>query len=382
MTGFKGLVRRVLGAFALATCLLWPCAAHACAMITAVDGDKVFFANNEDYIEPGYYWVKPATQGRSGYLAFGFKNRFMQGGMNDKGLCFDAAVVSSVPWQADSSKRDTGTLIEKMMEECGSVGEVLALFRTYNCAYLASAQFMFADATGAAAVVTWGPDGKLSVVERSDRFLMNTNVRLEYCAYRCPRYVVAERILNEASAYSREVLARALDAIHQEGKNAFTTYSYIAEPKTMEVHIYTLANFGEVVTLNLNEELARGTHGGPLKALFKNSPKLRDMRKAEPRHYETEIKLDASQIARYFGKYRISDPPTDVVVRSSRMGRITMIIGTQGPLILAPESATKFRILPDQGQVSFQVNTDGAVEGFVLHRNGDHFVPRQGPLSE
>jgi hypothetical protein len=106
------------------------------------------------------------------------------------------------------------------------------------------------------------------------------------------------------------------------------------------------------------------------------------MRRAEPRHYKTEIKLNAAQIARYFGKYRIADPPTDVVVRSSPMGRITMIIGAQGPLILAPESAVKFRILPDQGQVSFRVNSDGVVEGFVLHRNGDHFVPRQGPLSE
>jgi hypothetical protein len=362
----------------LVACLLVAPRAQACAMIAAHSGDAFYFGSNEDYIEPGYYWVKPAAKGRLGRVAFGFKDQFMQGGMNEMGLCFDAAVVTTIPWELDPKKETPKNLLDKIMDECGTVAEALSYFEQYNCKHLASAQFMFADATGAAVVVTGDPRGHLSVMPRNAPVLMNTNVRLEFSQYRCPRYVLAEQTLQKAPSLGLAAVAEALGAIHQEGKDAYTTYTYIAEPLRGVIHVYQHGNMAESITLDVKSLLAEGKQKVALGPLFKQGPTLEEIRAAKPRTYQTAIALSPAAVKRFCGTYHVAEPATDVFVRPGEGSQLTMVVGDQDPLTLAPESPNKFRILPDAGQVTFQSDPNGKLMGFMLHRNGDHFVPRTG----
>ncbi len=43
---------------------------------------------------------------------------------------------------------------------------------------------------------------------------------------------------------------------------------------------------------------------------------------------------------------------------------------------LVPESTTHFRIAPDRGLVSFQLDEAGAVAGLTLHKQADIFAAR------
>ena len=96
----KTLLLALLGA-----ALLCPFgAANACAMFSMVSGDTVLMGNNEDYIKPGYIWFVPAEGETLGRVNFGFSDKFAQGSMNEKGLCFDAAVVGKVPYTPDPAK--------------------------------------------------------------------------------------------------------------------------------------------------------------------------------------------------------------------------------------------------------------------------------------
>ena len=114
-------------------------------MFTLVRDGTVLMGNNEDFVKPGYVWFVPAADGRLGSANFGFKNRFVQGSMNEKGLCFDAAE---------------------------------ALFQEYNCKHLAHSHFMLADASGASMVVEWLPDSGLNIVRREGDYQLITNTRL------------------------------------------------------------------------------------------------------------------------------------------------------------------------------------------------------------
>jgi hypothetical protein len=322
-----------------------------CAMFTPVSGDTVLMGNNEDFYKPGYVWFVPVKEGRLGRVNFGFSDKFVQGSMNEKGLCFDAAVVAEIPWEPDPTKKDTENLLEHIMDTCGTVEEAIGLFETYNCKHLAGAQFMLADASGDAAVVTWMPESGLNVVRREGDYLINTNTRLEYSQFRCERYVLAERKLKDSGAPSVVLARDALDTIHQEGEGAFTSYSNVYDLKKGLVHVYNLANYEEVVTFDLKAELSRGPRRVALKKLFKDSPKLSALRKAPRRNYETEISLPAAELESFAGNYSVMEGKATIKIDVEDSG-LRFIPPDGKAAHLFPESATKFRIR-EGGQVTF-----------------------------
>ena len=63
----------------------------SCTIFSASKGDQVLFGNNEDYNDPKtYFWTEPAGNENYGAVYVGYENYSYQGGINDKGLCFDA----------------------------------------------------------------------------------------------------------------------------------------------------------------------------------------------------------------------------------------------------------------------------------------------------
>ena len=350
---------------------------RACAIFTVARDGKVLMGNNEDYVKPGVIWFQPGKKGRYGRVNVGFDSGFAQGSMNEKGLSFDSAALPEVPWVEDPDKKTPKNLLEKIMNECATVEDALSRFKQYNCKHLAAAQFMLADASGTAVVVAWLPGQGLSIVPMEGDIQVVTNTRLEASGYRCQRFVKASQVLASMRDASLETMTSVLDAIHQRGPGAYTSYSIVYDLTDLRVHVYNLANFDEVVEFDLMEELRRNRRRVmELAALFENSPPLEAVTGVEQRqHWDTRVALDDALLDRYEGFYSPA-PGITVEVERDAEGGLRVINPGQPTATLFPESETLFRIAPDRGQVSFRVTDDGRVEGLTLHKQADVFAER------
>lgn len=363
-------------AVVVAASLLGPAQqATACTIFCVVRDGQVLFCNNEDFNKPGYLWFVPAAKGRFGRVNLGFDDRFAQGSMNDRGLAFDSTALQPVPWTADPQKETPRNLIEKIMNECASVAEALAYFEKFNCRHLEAGQFLFADASGEAAVVAWLPETGLSITRCTSDRLIATNTRLGMSGYRCQRYVRAEQVLAATTGAEPGHLSAVLNAAHQRGPGGFTSYSNIFDLKRQKIYLFNLANYQEVVELDLHKELAkRATKPQPLADLFHASPTLDEIRAGEQRTtWPTRIELPAEQLARLVGTYSPEQDATVKIQITQQDGVLLVENPGQPVATLLPESSTSFRIAPDRGQVTFVFDdaSDALSSGLILHKGRD-----------
>jgi len=348
---------------------------EACTVFVVSYNGGVFFCNNEDFTKPGYVWCTGAKSGKYGRINFGFDYKFAQGSMNEKGLAFDATALQKVPWTADPMRETPWNLVEKIMDECGTVKEALESFEKYNCRHLADGQFLFADAEGDAAVVSWLPEQGLSVSRTKSDHLVVTNTRLEASSYRCSRFVRVEQVLAQSNSRDIQDLAAVLDAVHQYGPGGFTSYSNIFELKGQKITIFNLANYAESIEFNLQDELNKGdTAPRSLASLFRNSPGLDDVRAGEQRtEYGTRIELSEVELDKFCGTYSPeSDASVKFVIR--RSGSVLLVDNPGRPTAeLFPESTLSFRIAPDRGQVTFLTSESEStkITGLILHKGQD-----------
>lgn len=348
--------------------------ALACSMFSLSFGGHAYMANNEDYVKPGFVWFVPAGKKRHGRVNLGFADRFVQGSMNEKGLAFDAAVVAEVPYEKEPGKKTPKNLIEKIMNECATVEEALPYFERYDCPHLSRTQFLFADRTGASAVVAWMPGSGLSVVRRNGPYQLITNTRLEASAFRCERYVLAERLLAEESAYDLARVRDTLDAMHQRGPQAFTSYSNVFDLSAGTVTVYNLADFENPVTYDLAAELAKGEHAYELATVFERPGALEAMRSAEPRRYQTEVPMGEAELRRFTGTYRVAGSEVEFAIE---LREDALVLVPPGGKVahLYPEGSAHFRVR-EGGQITFHTEAEGPVRGLTLHRFGDHEATR------
>lgn len=356
----------------------------ACTILTLVFGDQVLMGNNEDFTKRGAVWFVPASEGKLGRINFGFhdwkgkRENFAQGSMNEKGLAFDAAVVQKVLWQADPEKPTPKNLIELIMDTCSTVDQAIELFGKNNCQYLAVSQFMFADATGASAVITWDADG-LSVTRKPSNHQVVTNTRLSIPTYRCVRWTKANQIIAGAETSGKtglEIVREALESVHQHGQG-FTSYSCVYDLKKRRVHIYNLTNFEEVVEFDLLNELEKGATEHLLKDLFQLSPTLKTVKSKEQRvDYGTRQSLPVASLTRLAGIYETDTTPVATVQIAVHENGLKVVKEGQPDELLFPESEQMFRLNPDRGQVSFQFDANNRVVSLTLHKQIDVVAKR------
>lgn len=351
---------------------------NACTVFTVSTATKSLLANNEDFRKPGAISFVPGKDGRFGRVNFGFHDRFgiverfAQGSMNEKGLAFDAMAVATVPWVEDPDKPTRENLADDVMDHCATVAEVIEYFQKYNCAYLASTQFMFADATGASVVIAWDPNEGLTVVPGTGTFQVATNTRLAASGFRCRRAMRVIQELSGSQSLDVDAAKRSLSAVHQRGPDAFTSYACIYDLKERRVSVYNLTNFDEVVEFDLATELSKGLVRRPLKHYFKDSPSLSEVRSGQQRtEYGTAIKLDRQLLVQFEGEY-VPDVAPEVRVRVEATDEGLLVHNPgQPPATLVPESTSVFRLAPDRGQVTFHRSASGEVSGLTLHKGQD-----------
>src|SRR4030042_1352386 len=117
---------RLLGAL-FAVAALFPAATlDGCTIFTLAKDGVVLVGNNEDWWNPKTrMWFVPAREGAFGFVYFGVDNLFHQGGMNDRGLFFDANALPQKKLPPSGLPRFKGDLIDHVMKTCSTVEEVV-----------------------------------------------------------------------------------------------------------------------------------------------------------------------------------------------------------------------------------------------------------------
>ncbi len=357
----------------------------ACTVFTISTPTIVLMGNNEDFTKLGAIWFVPGRDGKLGRVNVGFHDgfgkveTFAQGSMNEKGLAFDAMVVGKVAWQQDPAKQTPRNLADQIIDKCETVAEAIDYFRKYNCPYLANTQFMFADASGASAVIAWEPNRGLSVVNGKGAFQIATNTRLAATGYRCQRFMRVTQELNAAQSLDIEAARRSLQAVHQHGPGGFTSYACIYDLRNRMIYLYNLTNYDEAVSFDLTEQLAKGQASHLMKNLFKSSPSIQEVQSGTQRvNFGTRIELGRDQLEKFVGEYSPDvAPEIRVRIEATDEGLLVHNPG-QSVAKLFPETKTIFRIAPDRGQVSFEVSETGQASGLTLHKGQDVKATRVG----
>jgi len=136
--------------------LLLPKNASACSVLYYVDSEtgKIYVVNNEDYWYDvaAYIQIMPKTKKKFARLWYGWDN-FAQGGVNEKGLFFDAAVTPEQE-RIKGYGNPENNLGDKILARCSTVEEALAFIEKEKIA-LNRSHMMFGDKTGKAVIVEW-----------------------------------------------------------------------------------------------------------------------------------------------------------------------------------------------------------------------------------
>lgn len=266
---------RLLGSLLL---VLWLGACHglwACTIFTASNGQTVLVGNNEDSSPTlkTYLWYHPAQGHRHGFVSWGSDAKFPEGGMNEKGLFWDAAaLMQAIPTVRDARKPDfKGYFVDKALSECASVAQVIQLVQHYNLVWQERAQVLVADASGDYALIHAN-----YIIRKSDHhkpYVAVTNFCLQQYQpgqSACYRYNAADSLLKQhpvSVSLFRTILAKAA----QQAPDNATIYSQVADLKAGTFVLYQRHNFDQAVTINLARELKKGPHQIEIKSLFPQS---------------------------------------------------------------------------------------------------------------
>ncbi len=254
---------------------------RGCTVFTVSQGDRVFFAGNDDWHErDSTYWVGPGSDTRYGAIYFGEPDNVQQG-FNERGLAYDSnglppAPVNSYPGREPVYGGYTSYPIQ-ILQACATVEEVIAWVQEHQWHQAMHDQLHFADATGDAVVISAGPDGQVAFTRKpdGDGFLVSTNFNLANpvngFSYPCWRYDRAEELLkdiDDRDDLTAERAASVLDAVHVESATAWTVMSVVGDLPRGLVYVYLFHQFDAPIVLNVAEEIARAPNPGPLRDLF------------------------------------------------------------------------------------------------------------------
>ncbi len=253
----------------LLSSMVIPSSISACTGITSSNEMITLMGNNEDYIDPDtYIWFKPSESEKYGCSFVGYKGFWAQGGINEKGLCFDGFGTSFNPYYVNTEKKPVyriGNLAEKALEECQNISELVNLFDQYYFPALQISQLFFVDKEGNSVII----GGDVNTFKERN-FQVCTNffqAHPELGGYPCLRYDTAFQMLEQSDEISIDLFKNILDAVHIEQFSP-TQYSNIYDLNNGLIYLYYYHDFNNVIVLNLTEELELGYHYYRIPSLF------------------------------------------------------------------------------------------------------------------
>ncbi len=249
--------------------LLFSIKTQACSVLYYVDSatGNIYFVNNEDYWYDvdAYIQIEPKSKNKLARLWYGWDD-FAQGGINEAGLVFDAAVTpeqEKIPGYGNPRKN----LGDEVLAKCSTVEEALAYLEKKKIA-LNKSHILFGDKTGKAVVIEWvGGERKLHWME--DNKLIMTNYLFSDSTagnFPCYRYRSIENRIREMESREEEInLLRVANTFGQagqppradeRGRMGGTVYSSFINLTDMEFFLsYRLSN-QDIVKLDLKAEFS------------------------------------------------------------------------------------------------------------------------------
>lgn len=243
---------------------------QACSVLYYVDSTtgKVYFVNNEDYWYDvkAYIQIEPKSKKKLARLWYGW-DKFAQGGINEAGLVFDAAVIPEQK-KIPGYHNPRSNLGDKILAKCSTVEEALAFLEKRRIA-LNRSHMMIGDKTGKAVIVEWiKGERKLHWIE--DNKLIMTNFLLSDSSagnYPCYRYNSIEKRIQEMEKSDEEInlllvgntfgQAGQPPRADKNGRIGGTVYTSFINLTDMEFFLsYKLSN-QNMVNLNLKTEFSR-----------------------------------------------------------------------------------------------------------------------------
>jgi hypothetical protein len=278
-----------------------------CSIITISKGDSVFFAGNDDYINPdSYYWVEPGDSSRYGVIWIGTPDNPQQG-VNEKGLAYDANGLPRFelkphPEQIAVKGEYYHHYIMQIMHECSKIEEVVRWANLHQHYPYMHDQLHFADATGDAVIISAGKDGEMVFTRKpqGDGFLVSTNFNVANPSngfnYPCWRYDKASELMGQLIAREGPVTYKdardVMDAVHVSKGSSWTIETMVADLVHGNVYIYYFFQYDRPVVLNVKYELSHPREPGALSKLFPEDVQ----QEAARRYHDARANLRFNQI--------------------------------------------------------------------------------------
>lgn len=260
----------------------------ACTIFFAAKAGLVLAGNNEDiYLDKvPIVWVRPGGDAEHGRITFGFEEPdgkvFAQGGVNDAGLFFDAAVTPKVGKAQRRKERAPENMGDAMLAECASVDEAVAWLEARDLRLLVGSHLLLGDKSGGKAVVEL-IEGETKVIRSDKDYIAATNFSFskpEAGNYPCPRFDAVRLAFggNEAPpiAVNVENFEAILEStavprtrIEDEQRDGGTLYSNIYDLTRGTIRLYRESNWKHPVDMDVSEWLARGEQTLLMDSLFR-----------------------------------------------------------------------------------------------------------------
>jgi len=221
----------------------------ACTIFKTTTSERTLVGNTEDWVDANAkVWFLNATPEKHGRVFFGFANGWAQGGMNDQGLFFDGIAGSAQDWRTVDHRKDyPGNLCEKILEEATTVNDAIAYFEQYNFPSLIVGIYVFVDATGSTAAISYAGD-QLKIETFSTASFAK--------GYRGKNAIT---LLNASPPIDIQSMAQILKKC-QRRDNYSTQYSNVYDLHSLEFFVYPSTGSVNEFYFDLNTELSKGDH--------------------------------------------------------------------------------------------------------------------------
>lgn len=245
---------------------------HACSILYYVDpgNGKIYVANNEDYWydAKAYIQIEPASGREHARLWYGW-DKFAQGGVNEHGLFFDAAVTPGQEIPEGFSNPSGRNVGDEILAFCRTVEEAVHYLEKEKIA-VSEGHMMLGDGEGKAVLLEW-VNGEIRVVRMQENYLIATNFLVSETKpadIECPRYKSIEERVKQLNDGEAEVDLRAVgNAIggavqvpreDESGRVGGTLYSSFMDITEMEFVLVPRLDNTQVIRLDLRMEFAKG----------------------------------------------------------------------------------------------------------------------------
>jgi len=332
--------------------ILWPALLFSCTIFKMTRDGNTLIGNSEDWSDPdSKVWFLAPEPGKYGRVYFGFKNGWVQGGMNEQGLFFDGLAGSVKKWQPEPDRQDyAGNLCEKILEEASTVKTAISYFKKYNFPSLVTGIFIFVDKSGETAVIQYS-EGRLKIDVTDGR----------YCAFGYQESR-ANNLLKNMSNLSIAEMKQILGKCQRQDSYP-TQYANVYDPQKLVVHVYPAHGATKSIKFDLKKEWAKGNHyfDLPKYAEQMNIPFLKDHKTSDM------INLSNNVLDNYIGKYNTGSSMINIYRSDSVLYLKTNLIfnGIMAFWIM-PLSREQFLVRDLAIEIGFKRNRAGKISGLTM----------------